>query len=346
MGLLLFYLFAALFISFICSVLEAVLLSITPSYIGSLPPGSVQRERLQALKKNLDSALSAILILNTFAHTMGAAGVGAEAIRLYGPEWQSLIAIILTLLILYVSEIIPKTIGATYWRELAKPSATFITFLVKILYPLIWISRQITRRIQKNKTDGMTREEISAMLMMSEESGILEEKEEMLIQNLLLLKQVRVRDILTPRSVVFSLNADESIESALQEKALFVHSRIPLYEQSSENIVGMVFSRNILRSTALEEEEEKPLKTIMKPVFSVSENLPVFYLMDKFIKRKEHLFIVRDNYEQYVGIVTLEDAIETLLGVEIVDEADTVTDMQQHAKDQSAYKKQERREQQ
>jgi len=211
MGLLLFYLFIALFISFVCSILEAVLLSVTPSFIGSLPADSVHKIRLQALKRNFDNAISSILILNTIAHTMGAAGVGAEAVKLYGPEWQSLIAIILTLLILYISEIIPKTIGATYWRELAKPSATAITFLTTILLPLIWISRQITKRIQKNKKHGPTRAEISAMAEIGEQSGILEEKEEMLIQNLLQLKQVRVKDILTPRSVVFALDADESI---------------------------------------------------------------------------------------------------------------------------------------
>ncbi len=344
MGLLLFYLFVALFVSFICSVLEAVLLSITPSFIGSLPEDSIHKARLHLLKKNLDNAISAILILNTIAHTMGAAGVGAEAVRLYGPEWQSLIAIILTLLILYISEIIPKTIGATYWRELAKPSATLITFLMTVLLPLIWISRQITKRIQKNKRHGPTREEISAMAEIGEQSGILEEKEEMLIQNLLQLKQIRVKDILTPRSVVFSLDADAAIESALDEKGIFTYSRIPLYEGSKENIIGMVFSRKILRSTSLDEEDHKPLRTIMQTAHRVSENLPVFYLMDKFIKRKEHLFIVHDSYEQYLGIVTLEDAIETLLGVEIVDEADLVTDMQQLAKDQSAYKRQENRE--
>jgi len=346
MGLLLLYLFLALSISFICSVLEAVLLSITFSFIGSLPEDSVHKMRLQVLKKKLDDAISSILILNTIAHTMGAAGVGAQAVKLYGPEGQSLVAVILTLLILYISEIIPKTIGTTYWRELAKPSATTITILMTILSPLIWISRQITKRIKKNKQHGPTRAEISAMAEIGEQSGILEEKEEMLIQNLLQLKQIRVKDILTPRSVVFTLDAEGSIESALEEKDIFTYSRIPLYEQSNENIIGMVFSRKILRSTSLEEEDDKPLKTIMKPAYRVSENLPVFYLMDKFIKRKEHLFIVHDSYEQYVGIVTLEDAIETLLGVEIVDEADQVTDMQQLAKDKSAYKKQEHKDNQ
>jgi len=340
MTLLLFYLFLALFVSFICSVLEAVLLSITPSFIGSLDDNSVEKKTLQYLKNNLDTAISSILILNTIAHTMGAAGVGAEAVRLFGVEWQSLIAVILTLLILYLSEIIPKTIGATYWRELANPSAKIISFLMKALFPLLWISRQITKRIQKEKQDGPTREEISAMAEIGEQSGILEEKEEMLIQNMLQLKQVRVKDILTPRSVVFSLDASESIESMLEEKSIFTYSRIPVYEESNENIIGMVFSRNILKSTSLDEEDHKPLKTIMKPAYRVSENLPVFYLMDKFIKRKEHLFIVHDSYEQYVGIVTLEDAIETLLGVEIVDEVDVATDMQQLAKDQSIHKKQ------
>ncbi len=341
MGLLLFYLFIALFISFLCSVLEAVLLSITPSFIGSIPEDSIHKKRLKTLKSNLDNAISSILILNTIAHTMGAAGVGAQALKIFGPQWQSVVAIILTLLILYFSEIIPKTIGATYWRELAKPAAIIISVLVKLLFPFIWVSSQITKRIQKNKRHGPTREEISAMAGIGGEHGILEEKEERLIQNLLQLKQVRVKDILTPRSVVFSLDAEESIESALEEKDIFTYSRIPLYEASNQNIVGMVFSRNILRSTSLDEEDHKPLNTIMRPVYRVSENLPVFYLMDKFIKRKEHLFVVHDNYDQYVGIVTLEDAIETLLGVEIVDEADTVTDMQQFAKDKSAYKRQE-----
>jgi len=340
MGLLLFYLFLALFVSFLCSILEAVLLSISPSYVESLDKQASHRRLLLYLKKDIDTAISAILILNTIAHTMGAAGVGAEAVRIFGVEWQSLIAVILTLLILYFSEIIPKTIGATYWRELSKPSAHIITFLIKTLKPMIWVSHQITKRIHRQGKRGPTRAEIAAMAEIGEKSGTLAEKESQLIENLLDLKQIRVKDILTPRRVVFSLNAADSIESALEQSDTFIFSRIPVYEQSHDNIVGMVFARKILKANALEEQEEKPLKSIMKPVFRVSEKLPVFYLMDLFIERKEHLFVVHDSYEQYMGIVTLEDAIETLLGVEIVDEADKVTDMQQLAREKARHWKQ------
>lgn len=340
MGLLLFYLFLALIVSFVCSILEAVFLSITPTYIASLDNDNKLKKKLEHLKKNIDKSISSILILNTIAHTIGAFGVGAEAVHLFGIEWQSLIAVILTLLILYVSEIIPKTIGATYWRPLTQPTVQFIGFLIKILYPLIMLSSLITHKIQKVKNDGPTREEIVAMAEMGEESGILEEKEELLIINLLQLKQVRVHNILTPRGVVFSLNAEQIIEETLNENNTFIYSRIPVFEDSIDNIIGVVLSRDILKSTSLDQSDNLALKTITKSVFVVSENLPVYYLMDQFIKRKEHLFVVHDSYEQYVGIVTLEDAIETLLGVEIVDEADNVTDMQQLAREKAIHWKQ------
>jgi CBS domain containing-hemolysin-like protein len=333
MTLLFFYLFLALFVSFLCSVLEAVLLSITHSYIGSIDEPQ-KKERLVFLKSRLDHAISAILILNTIAHTMGAAGVGAEALKIFGAEWQTLIAVILTLLILYVSEIIPKTIGATYWRALAYPASLIILFLMRVLAPLIWISSQITKSIKKDKDEGPSRAEILAMADLGEQSGAIEEKEEQLIVNLLHLREVRVNDILTPRSVVYTLDAQATIESALEDDEIFNFSRIPVYSETSHNIVGQVFARKIL-AASLDTSKGMPIETIMTSVFTVSENLPVYYLLDQFIKRKEHLFVVRDEYEQYVGIVTLEDAIETLLGVEIVDEADEFVDMRQLARERS-----------
>jgi magnesium and cobalt exporter, CNNM family len=337
MGLLFFYLFLALFVSFLCSILEAVLLSVSPSYVQALDDSASHRKILLELKKDIDTAISAILILNTIAHTMGAAGVGAEAVRIFGVEWQSLIAVILTLLILYFSEIIPKTIGATYWRELSKPSAFIIAFLIKILKPMIWISRQITRHINRQEKEGPSRKEIAAIVEIGEKHGTLGVRESQLIDNLLNLKQILVKDIFTPRRVVFSLNAIDSIESALKHADTFIYSRIPVYGDKHENIIGMVFSKQILKSNALDLHEENPIKSILKPIFRVSEKLPVFYLMDLFIERKEHLFVVHDSFEQYMGIVTLEDAIETLLGVEIVDEADKVVDMQQLAKERARH---------
>jgi CBS domain containing-hemolysin-like protein len=341
MTLLLFYLFLALFVSFMCSVLEAVLLSITPSYIGSVE-NKAKKERLLYLKTHVDSAISSILILNTIAHTMGAAGVGAEALLLFGAEWQTGVAVVLTLLILYVSEIIPKTIGATYWRGLSGASSHIIIVLIRVLAPLIWTSSKITGMIRKEKTEGPSRDEILAMAEIGEQSGALEEKEEQLIINLLQLKEVRVKDILTPRSVVFALNAEESIISAMDHDDLFIYSRIPVYEETPDNMIGVVFAKKIMRSSH-DTSKGMPIKTIMDKVFAVSQNLPVYYLIDQFIKRKEHLFIVRDEYEQFVGIVTLEDAIETLLGVEIVDEADRFVDMQQLAKERSIRLKLENR---
>lgn len=336
MGLLFFYLSLALFVSFLCSVLEAVLLSITPSYIASMDDSSHSKKMLRGLKNDIDTSISSILILNTIAHTMGAAGVGAEAVRIFGVQWQSLIAVILTLLILYFSEIIPKTIGATYWRKLATPTAYIIQFLIRILLPLLWVSRLITRHIQKHSDNALTREEIAAMAEMGEESGILAEEESQLIENLLKLKQIQVKDILTPRSVVFSLNGNETIESILLNDDLYIFSRIPIFEHSIDNITGLVFAKTILKSASQNKPIDLPLKQIMKPIYRVPENMPVYFLLDQFIKRKEHLFLVHDSYRQYSGIVTLEDALETLLGREIIDEVDKVEDMQKYALEKAA----------
>ncbi len=341
MSLLIFYLLLALGVSFLCSILEAVLLSVTPSYIGSLEDDASHKQTLQDLKSNIDNSISSILILNTIAHTMGAAGVGAEATRIFGIQWQTLIAVVLTLLILYISEIIPKTIGATYWRELARPSAHTVAFLIKALAPLLWLSRQITKRIQNREVSVPTRDEIFAMAQIGEESGVLEESESQLIENLLQLKEISVQDILTPRSVVFSLDADRTIASALEEPAAFIYSRIPVYEGECHNVVGIVFAKEILKENALGERDQEPLRAIMGPVFRIPKRMPVYYLLDLFLKRQEHLFLVHDEYRQFSGIVTLEDVIETLLGREIVDEMDPVADMQQMAREKARrFKKQ------
>ncbi|MCW8932963.1 MAG: CNNM domain-containing protein [Gammaproteobacteria bacterium] len=341
MGLLFFYLSLALFVSFLCSVLEAVLLSITPTYIASMDSNSRLKRMLSELKGDIDTSISSILILNTIAHTMGAAGVGAEAVRIFGIQWQSLIAVILTLLILYFSEIIPKTIGATYWRELTKPTAYIIKFLTRILLPFLWVSSLITRHIKKDSDDTPTRDEIAAMAEMGEENGILAEKESQLIENLLNLKQILVKDILTPRSVVFAVNGEKPLNSVLHNDDLYIYSRIPVFEQSINNITGLVYAKSIFKSVSQAPETNILLKDIMKPIYRIPENMPVYFLLDHFIKRKEHLFLVHDSYRQYSGIVTLEDALETLLGREIIDEADTVEDMQKYALEKAALWKQQ-----
>ena len=335
MTLLLTYLLVALFVSFMCSILEAILLSSTSSYIESLSNkgNSNAVEILKELKSNIDKPIASILILNTFAHTMGAAGVGAQAQILFGQEMETLIAVLLTLAILYFSEIIPKTIGAVYWKKLLVPSAYLISFLIKITFPLVWISMFITNSISKGKTkeSNFSRDEILAAVTMGEKEGSILSKESVLIENLFKLKNIKTKDIMTPRSVVFALKSTVSVEEAIEDDRMYIHSRIPVYGDTIDDIIGVVFNQIILEES-VEERDNTLLKDIMVPVHKISENVPVSALIDQFVNRKTHLFIVEDNYGQTSGVVTLEDAIETLLGVEIVDEMDEVEDMQVFAK--------------
>lgn len=338
MTLLITYLSIALFVSFMCSVLEAVLLSSTSSYIETLSKdgNSKTAKKLKDLKANIDKPISSILILNTFAHTMGAAGVGAQAQLLFGNEWQTLIAFVLTLLILYVSEIIPKTIGAIYWKNLLVPAAYIISFMIKVTYPLVWFSSLITNYISRGKKDeiNFSRDEIMAVVSMGEKEGSIHSKESVLIENLFKLKNIKTKEIMTPRSVVFALKSDITVEEAIEDDKMYIHSRIPIYSESIDDIIGIVFNQTILEES-VEERDHTILRDITVPVHKISENVPVSVLIDLFVKRKTHLFIVHDNYGQTSGVVTLEDAIETLLGVEIVDEMDEVEDMQAFAKDKS-----------
>ena len=338
MTLLLTYLFIALLVSFVCSVLEAVLLSSTSSYIESLSKkdNSDAVEMLKGLKSNIDKPISSILILNTFAHTMGAAGVGAQAQVLFGQEMETVIAVLLTLAILYLSEIIPKTIGAVYWKKLLIPSAYIINFLIKVTYPLVWISLFITKSISKGKVkdSNFSRDEIMAAVTMGEREGSILSKESALIENLFKLKNIKTKDIMTPRSVVFAFKSDVTVEDAIEDDKMYIHSRIPIYDETIDDIVGIVFNQSILEES-VEERDNTILNDITVPVHKISENVPVSSLIDQFVNRKTHLFIVQDNYGQTSGVVTLEDAIETLLGVEIVDEMDEVEDMQAFAKDKN-----------
>lgn len=338
MTLLLTYLSIALLVSFICSVLEAVLLSSTTSYIETLSKNGNSKtvKLLKDLKSNIDKPISSILILNTFAHTMGAAGVGAQAQILFGDEWQTAIAFVLTLLILYASEIIPKTIGAIYWKSLLVPAAYLISFMIKVTYPLVWFSGFITNYISQGKKDeiNFSREEIMAVVTMGEKEGSIHSKESVLIENLFKLKNIKIKEIMTPRSVVFALNADIKVKDAIEEDKMYIHSRIPIYNESIDDIIGMVFNQTILEES-VEERDETLLRDITVPVHKISENVPVSLLIDLFVKRKTHLFIVHDNYGQTTGVVTLEDALETLLGVEIIDEMDEVEDMQAFARDKN-----------
>ncbi len=337
MTLLIIYITLTVGISFLCSILEAALLSITPSYIESY---SKQNEKvgkiIRKLKEEIDSSISSILVLNTFANTMGAAAVGAQAVLVFGIDKQAFVAIFLTLVILYFSEIIPKTIGATYWRNIIAPASYAIFFMTKITFPFVWVSSFITRFLKNGDKSFISREEILAVAEMGEKEGSLKSKETDLIENLLKLKNYRAKDILTPRSVVFAIEANTKVKDAIDMENMYLHSRIPVYKDNLDNILGVTFNQTILEES-IEGNNEVTVESICVPMFAVSENIPVLNLIDMFVKRKEHLFLVHDSFGQTSGVVSLEDAIETLLGVEIVDEMDEVVDMQQFAREKARF---------
>ena len=332
MTLLFVYLAIAIGISFLCSVLEAVLLSITPGYVEQVSTNSPHAGGVLAKSKDrLDESLSSILILNTFAHTMGAAGVGSQAVRIFGDKWETLIAVLLTLAILYFSEIIPKTLGATFWRTLAVPSVYIISWLVKLVYPLVWLATRITKLFSRNKGNEITREEIIALASLGHRDGTLFTQENEYLSNLLGLREIHTEQVLTPRSVVHMLDETATVTEALDHPQTAQFTRIPIYGEDSDNITGKVLKLDLFEAERAGNGSD-PISKYIKKIVRVSEKLPVQQLLDMFIKHHMHLFLVEDEFGQTSGVVTLEDAIETLLGREIVDESDVVEDMQELAR--------------
>ncbi|MDA8677801.1 CNNM domain-containing protein [Luminiphilus sp.] len=333
--LLLVYLTIAIGVSFLCSILEAVLLSITPAYLEHLlkirPKSGAH---VQKVKTRMDESLSGILILNTFAHTMGAAGVGAQALRVFGPEMEAAVAILLTLTILYFSEIIPKTIGAVYWRALAVPAAFAIAWLTRLTYPLVWVATRLTGLLGDKNKDAVTRDEILALASLGHRHGALISHETEYLENILLLRGVKTEAILTPRTVVHMLNVDTSVSAALSMEKTRQFSRIPTFKVSVDQIAGHVLRSDLYEAERLGQGSES-IETLVRDVIHVSEQLPVHKLIDLFIKHRMHLFVVQDEFGQTAGVVTLEDALETLLGTEIIDESDTVADMQELAREKN-----------
>lgn len=334
MTLLLIYLAIAIGVSFLCSVLEAVLLSVTPAFIESqLEPRPRRGRVLKEVKDNLDKSISSILILNTFAHTMGAAGVGAQASKVFGARWETLIAVLLTLAILYLSEIIPKTLGATFWKQLALPSAQIISWMVKLLYPLVWVSARLTDMFAHGgHSSSINRDELAALLKLGTRHGSLGSREGELLENILRLREINTASILTPRTVVSALDGSLTVKEAMTRMKEVRFTRMPVYKGDLDTVLGLVLRPRLLEAMLEEGGKDKPLTDYMVPIYRVSAELRVPVLLDLFIRRREHLFLVEDGYGQTAGIVTLEDAVETLLGREIMDESDTIEDMQELAR--------------
>ena len=314
--------------------MEAVLLSTSLSYLKvKQDSGSKSATILIKLKENIDRPLSAILSLNTIAHTLGAAGVGVQVTKVFGEVYFGIASAILTVLILFLSEIIPKTLGARFWRELASICSHAIRVTLIIAYPLVIMSAYITRLFSKNYTEQTTsREEISALANIGEEEGIFGEKENKIIQNLIRLKSVKVSEIMTPRVVVSVADENMSLEDFLENKDLLRFSRIPIYSGNAESITGYIFRQNVFEKLA-EDHTGLTLKDIKREIVVVFEENQLFRVWETLLDKKEHIALIVDEYGGMDGIVTMEDIIETLLGFEIVDETDTIIDMQQYARE-------------
>ncbi|MBM3421399.1 MAG: DUF21 domain-containing protein [Bacteroidetes bacterium] len=344
MAILLLYLFLALVVSFICSIMEAVLLSTPVSFLMVRSnEGHKYADRMILMKQTIDRPLSAILSLNTVAHTVGAAGVGAQAVVVFGEAYFGLVSAVLTILILVLTEIIPKTIGATYWRGLVPAAAYTIRIMIVIAYPLVLISAFITRLISKGASDQTTsREEISALAHIGTEEGIFAEKENKIIQNLIRLRNVKVTEVMTPRVVVSVADENMSLDSFMKVKDFLKFSRIPVFQGNDEHVSGYVFRQEVFEKLA-EDRTGLHLKDIKREVTIVPNTQPLLSVWEKLLESKEHIALVVDEYGGMDGIVTMEDIIESLLGFEIIDEKDTVADMQQYARERWSMRQQKYR---
>lgn len=329
------YLFGALAISFMCSVLEAVLLSTPMSFITAKEQeGKKSATVLKNLKNSVDRPVGAILSLNTIAHTIGSAGVGAEVTRIWGDEWFGIASVVLTLLILIFSEIIPKTIGSNSWRSLALPSAGVIKYLIYITYPFVILSEFITKLFSTKEKDNavtVSREEVSAMVDMGTDEGVFKESESRIIKSCLKLSNVKAKEIMTPKIVLEM--ADESMSlKEFYDANDWRFSRIPIFKEDKDNVTGYVLKDIILEELS-EDQFDIKLSEMKRPILTFSEDESVFTIWEKMLGMREHISIIVDEFGGLRGVVTMEDVLETMIGVEIVDEQDTTTDMQELARE-------------
>ena len=322
--LLVSYILLALVFSFLCSVAEAVLLSITPAYIAGLHE---RKPKLAALLKqlkqdNVDQSLAAILTLNTIAHTVGAIGSGSKATVVFGSAWFGLFSAVMTLMILFLSEIIPKTIGAVYWRSLAGLTARFVRGLIWALYPLIWLSEILTRVIARGKTTSVfSREEFIAMAVIGERAGKIDPHESRIIRNLFRFSSLTASDIMTPRTVITGLSEGMSVADALDARPSVAFSRLPLFKTDLDHITGFILRDDLLLAKARNGGDNK-IETLKRTIKTVPGNLSLTNLLEFFLDQRQQIALVIDEYGGTKGLVTTEDVVETMLGMEIVDEMD------------------------
>lgn len=340
MTLLLVYLFGTIATSLVCSLSEAVILSVSPAFVSILEKHGRRSGRLlHELHESIDKPLAALLTINTISNTIGSILISHQALKLYGETSLTMVSIIATILILIFAEIMPKTFGALHAKRLAPSISYVIYFMVYITLPVVYFSQMISRVFSKQDRNATTREEMIETAEMGASDGVIHLKESKIIKNLLLLDKIPVSEIMTPRSVVNAFDLNETVNSIMEKYKPVRFSRIPLYDGSLENIVGLLHRYKLMEAIS-HDSYNTSLKDIMTSIHRVNEDKSVSAALDQFIKRREHLFLVVDKLGRMSGIVTLEDAIETLLGVEIVDEYDTITDMRQYASEQWRLKKQ------
>ncbi len=340
--MLIVYATLALGVSFLCSMLEAVLLSMSISHVSVMEKAGEKNGIRWARLKEDDSVkpLTAILTLNTIAHTMGAAGVGAEVAKIWGEDVLTIASIILTLAVLFLSEIIPKTIGSAYWKSLSKPSGLLLSGMTKVMtpffVPLLWFKRLLP----KSNVAIVTRDELHVLADIGEEEGALEEDEETVIHNLLALREMPVKDIMTPRTVTLAFDHDWTIRQVLDDTKILRFGRMPVYAESIDQLSGFVLRSDILMAASMD-EWDKVLVDMKKPLLTIGVDDSVDLALERFLSSKVQILAVVDEFGGTAGIVTMEDAIETLLGEEIVDELDEHEDMRELAREQAGTSEEE-----
>jgi len=335
MALLIAFFCLSIIASFLCSIWEAVLLSITPSFVQvKLEEGGSLGKSLEKFKENIDKPLAAILTLNTIAHTVGAIGVGAQATKLWGASFMSsiVVPVVMTLAILILSEIIPKTIGASNWKSLSGFTVSSLNIVITLLYPLVWFSQMITGWLKKDKDKSvLSRTDFAAIAKVSAKSGAIAASESRIIDNLLKMNSVRAKDIMTPRTVVTAAAQDIPIGDFYEENEKLRFSRVPVFENSKDNITGFVMKDDILKAI-IDKKSNDELQSIRRDIAVVTESSHLQQVFDKLMESKDHIALVVDEFGGMSGILTMEDVIETILGMEIVDEFDNVEDLQQLAR--------------
>ncbi len=333
MALLIIYLLLTMAVSFICSLLESVLMTTPISYITMKEEeGDRNAARFLKLKTEPDRPLSAILSLNTIANTLGAAAVGHQASMLTGDYWFGIISVLMTILILVFSEIVPKTIGTSHWKDLLWLSQ-IMNLLVVVMYPLVWLIQKLRRSISDDEADTtISREEVSAMANIGEEEGVLDDSENKVIQNIMKLDDIKAYDVMTPRVVAAIAPESMTLKQFYKQEELSHNSRIPVYADSPEFITGYIMRYDVLENLA-EDKFDMRLKSIKRKIAAFHEETSVSDIWESLLKTRDQIACIIDDYGCFQGIITLEDIMETILGMEIIDENDTVTDMQQFARE-------------